>query len=206
MPIKEDKVQGLFDAKQYGHFYLPEVVVNLLVGLTQPSPGERVLGIGFYPESLGSSLRSRVETQFVSTEMLPSEQFQTLSSQFFDVILCAPAFGVLSPESNQPSEEVWLQWSIDHLSETGRIAALVPIGLLSNYSQEPFRRFLLEKSGLEAVIELPSGWAQGTAIYCTLRQTLILNARSGCSVSQRLKMCHGQFLKVKSADQIPVYL
>ena len=130
MPAKRVKRQELFDTSRYGHFYVPDEVVRFLVGLTQPTPGESVLGIGFYADGLNSILgKYGAEGHSISAEALPSEQFEALSRQSFDVILCAPAFGVVYPESNEPSEEMWIKWSIDHLGQSGRLAIIVPIAV-----------------------------------------------------------------------------
>jgi len=168
MPAKKDKAQELFDSSKYGHFYVPEAVVQFLINLVQPKTGEKVLSIGFYADSLNLLLGDKVISEVIGAELPPPEKFEKLSDQAFDVILCAPAFGEIVPESSESSEEMWLKWSIDHLSENGRLATIVPLGLLSNYSQEAIRSFLVDKGGLEAVIETPGGWALGSLIQASI--------------------------------------
>ena len=168
MPKKTEKREELFDVKQYGSFFVPRDVVGFLVGLTQLSQGEKVLAVGFLNEDLDAAVGKGVELKAVRAEAFNSEQSEQFSQDTFEVILCAPTFGVPSAETNEPNEDLWLKWGVDHLRKGGRLAIVVPIGLLSNVSQEPIRRFLLERGGLEAVIEIPSGWAHGTAIQASI--------------------------------------
>jgi hypothetical protein len=168
MATKKEKRPELFDLSQYGHFYAPNEVIEFLVRLTQPKPAETVLCIGFDPQVVNSIIGEDIQALSVRAEALPLIDTEVAGLQAFDVILCGPTFGIVSPESNEPNEEMWLKWSVEHLSQNGRLAIIVPIGLLSNVSQESIRRFLLEEGGLEAVIELPSGWAHGTAIQASI--------------------------------------
>jgi type I restriction enzyme M protein len=98
----------------------------------------------------------------------------------FDVILANPPFaGSIQQESiladiNLPTkstELLFCKWFIDHLTDTGRAAVIVPNGVLfaANKTARKIRELLLEKCDLQAVINLPSGVFQpysgvGTAI------------------------------------------
>lgn len=98
----------------------------------------------------------------------------------FDVILANPPFaGSIQQESiladiNLPTkstELLFCKWFIDHLTENGRAAVIVPNGVLfaSNKAAKKIRELLLDECDLQAVINLPSGIFQpysgvGTAI------------------------------------------
>lgn len=160
--------EELFDASQFGHFYVPDNIVRFLIALTTPQPGEKVLGIGvFDPTTLGSTVKTETSVQptHVKGHATPIE-LNSLDEQY-PVILCAPPFGVTFDQDTaapgESSEKFWLKWSIGHLGPDGRLAIIVPTGLLSNYSQQAIRRFVLEECDLQAILELPSGWATGTA-------------------------------------------
>ena len=106
MPAKNNKAQELFDSSKYGHFYVPEAVVKFFINLVQPKIGEKVLSIGFNADSLNPLLGNEVTSEVIGAELPPLEQFERLNHQTFDVILCAPAFGKIVPESNESSEEM----------------------------------------------------------------------------------------------------
>ena len=127
----QTKNQELFDTSEYGRFYVPDEVVKFLVCLAAPRSNDDVLGIGFSAPSLQSILGNDIQSQVIKADTASLEQGGGLD-QSYDVILCAPTFGIVSPESNEPNEEIWLKWSVDHLSENGRLAIIVPMGLLSN--------------------------------------------------------------------------
>ena len=66
------------------------------------------------------------------------------------------------------AKKFWLKWGIDHLSSNGRFAIIVPNGLLANYSQQNFRKSLLERCDILAILELPLGWSQGTNVQASI--------------------------------------
>jgi type I restriction enzyme M protein len=98
----------------------------------------------------------------------------------YEVILANPPFaGSIQKESvladiNLPTsstELLFCKWFIDHLSDNGRAAVIVPNGVLfaSNKAARKVRELLLDECDLQAVINLPSGVFQpysgvGTAI------------------------------------------
>ena len=98
----------------------------------------------------------------------------------FDVILANPPFaGSIQQESiladiNLPTkstELLFCKWFIDHLTNTGRAAVIVPNSVLfaSNKATKKIRELLLDECDMQAVINLPSGVFQpysgvGTAI------------------------------------------
>lgn len=104
-----------------------------------------------------------MDVKYLQSQATPEEVAKAES--LYDVILCSPTFGnaVRSPDSSgDPNEEFWLKWCINHLTKKGRLTIIVPTGLLSNYSQRAIREFLIADGGIEAIIELPSGWSQST--------------------------------------------
>jgi len=163
--VKEE----LFDTRQFGHFYAPSEVIHFLIALADPRPGEKVIGVGLDPEVFQPAVEARIGSRAQQTSSHPTlEELEKLEANY-DIVLCAPTFGLsVNTETGESCEEFWLKWSIGHLSSNGRLAIIVPTGLLSNYSQQPIRRFLLEESCLQAVLELPAGWAQGTATQASI--------------------------------------
>jgi len=157
--------ETLFGNDSVGYYFVSPEIIRFLVALTAPQPKEKVLNVHLNPDVLIPYLKSMgVEgIQYLQSHASPEEVAQAESS--YDVILCSPTFGsiVKSPDgSSDPNEEFWLKWSINHLSNKGRLAIIVPTGLLSNYSQQAIREFLITDGGIETIIDLPSGWAQNT--------------------------------------------
>ena len=180
--------EELFDTSPYGRFYVPAGVVHFLVALTNPQPREKVLGIGVInPKILSSAVESKAGVQPTYVPGHPTLEELDALEESYEVILCAPPFGLSLDQKpglpTEPSEEFWLKWSVGHLSREGRLAIVVPAGLLSNYSQQSIRRFLLEKSGLQAILELPAGWAADSAT-----QASILFITSDREPSRRVRM------------------
>jgi len=157
--------ETLFGSDLVGYYFVSPEIIRFLVALTNPQPKEKVLNIHLNPDVLIPYLNSMgiADVRYLQSHATPEEVAQVESS--YDVILCSPTFGsiVKSPDgSSNPNEEFWLKWSINHLSNKGRLAIIVPTGLLSNYSQQAIRESLITSSGIEAIIDLPSGWAQNT--------------------------------------------
>jgi Type I restriction modification DNA specificity domain/N-6 DNA Methylase len=155
----------LFDMSDFGSFYAPAESVRLLARLVAPEPGEKALAIGFDPAVMKEVGGDHSQWQAVKNQ--PQSEVTHDVQGPFDAIICAPIFGLTldktSGGTGETHEEYWLKWSIAHLKETGRLAIIVPAGMLSNYSQSQIRSYLVDEVGLRAVIELPSGWAHGTA-------------------------------------------
>jgi Type I restriction modification DNA specificity domain/N-6 DNA Methylase len=162
--------ETLFGTDSVGYFFVSPEIIRFLVALTAPQPKEKVLDIHLNPEVLIPYMKTIVEqsmsdmdVKYLESQATPEEVAQ--AEFVYDVILCSPTFGnaLRSPDgSGDPNEEFWLKWSINHLSTKGRLAIIVPTGLLSNYSQRAIREFLIADGGIEAIIELPSGWSQNT--------------------------------------------
>jgi len=167
----------------HGGYFFPVELGKFFIELAQPKSSEKILRIGFNEPSLGFPNESEFFPQDISSEMLIAERQKLLDREKFDVILCAPSFGVPSGENKQPSEEMWIEWGIKHLKNGGRFVIIVPIGLLSNYSQIPIRQFIIEHSRLEAIIELSSGWTPSTTILAS-----ILYITAGMNENQSVKM------------------
>lgn len=155
----------LFDLSDFGSFYAPAESVRLLAHLVKPKQKEKALAIGFDPTVLKEVSDQQFEWQGIKNQP-HAEVIEDIHDQF-DAIICAPIFGLTLEKAaggtSETQEEYWLKWSVAHLSEHGRLAIIVPAGMLSNYSQRHIRNYLVEEVGLRTIIELPSGWAQGTA-------------------------------------------
>ncbi len=89
-------------------------------------------------------------------------------SDRYDVILANPPFaGSIQQESiladiNLPTtstELLFCKWFIDHLTDGGRAAVIVPNGVLfaSNRAAKKIRELLIDTCELQAIINLPSG-------------------------------------------------
>ncbi len=86
----------------------------------------------------------------------------------YDVILANPPFaGRVQKESiltdlnldTRDTELLFMKWFIDHLTDDGRSAVIVPNGVLfgSNRANRKVRELLVDECNLQAVISLPSG-------------------------------------------------
>lgn len=129
--------------------------IRLLVDLAKPQPGERALCVGLFdPKVVGPIVKNRTS---VWPDYLPArpeeEALERLGEAGYEVILCAPFSG----RSVQCDEEFWIERLLPRLGEAGRLAVIVPAGMLSNYSQWDFRKFLLGNVSLRAIAELPFG-------------------------------------------------
>src|SRR5579883_644148 len=151
-------------------FFVSSEMIYFLVALTAPQPEEKILNIHLNPDILNPYIKNlfgqlphQEDITYLKSQAIPEEMVQ--AETFYDVILCSPTFGSVfrSPDgSGDPNEEFWLKWSMNHLSEEGRLAIIVPTGLLSNYSQRAIREILVADGSLEAIIDLPSGWSHST--------------------------------------------
>ena len=138
----------LFDMNDYGDFYVPSEVVQFLVELTDFQPGDKVLAIGFYSNLVKSAVENRENIDFKDIRSSIHPRDLDSLDDHYDVILCAPTFGTyfenseqslvkekLAKEQDEINEEFWLKWSVSHLNiARGRLAIIVPNGLLSNYT------------------------------------------------------------------------
>lgn len=163
--------ETLFGNDTVGHYYVPAELIRFLVALTAPEPNEKVLYVQLNPDVIHPHLKNFGidNVQYLRSDTTSEEISRVESS--YDVILCSPTFGHIAkaPDGSGDSiEEFWLKWSIGHLSENGRLAIIVPAGLLSNYSQQAIREFLIANNGIEAIIDLPSGWALNTYLQASI--------------------------------------
>jgi hypothetical protein len=159
--------EPLFDTSEYGDFHIPPEIAKFLVTITDPRPGEKVLAYGLLnPTVVTPLVEDRINAAPQTVPAYPLNEELLHSDERYDVILNAPPFGRFAPEASigarETSEEFWLRWSIGHLTPSGRLAIVVPAGLLSNYTQYSIRSDLIEEAGLKAILELPAGWAYGT--------------------------------------------
>jgi hypothetical protein len=146
-----------------GYYNIPPEINALLHEIAAPKSSETIFRIGL--EETGSKSPSVVDplTQGIAMLDVFLERNKLLDEKKYDVILCAPYFGIPTPERRRPSEEIWVEWGIKHLDKGGRLLIIVPMGLLSNYSQGFIRQFILEQANLEAIVELPTGWGSGVS-------------------------------------------
>lgn len=115
-------------------------------------------------------------TNVISTDSLqPLNEIKEIHQGFdgnkFDIILTNPPFGavVKSTESNylskyqlgenrknQNTEVLFIERCLDFLKEgSGRMAIVLPDGILTNSSSQYVRDFLMENAQIEAVVSLP---------------------------------------------------
>lgn len=160
------------DPKQAERFFVPAAIMHFLIALTLPDQADKILNINLEPGLLHPEIQRILHRDPDFVKSTPTTEELHRLEQTYDVILCGPTFGVsagqLPGETNEPGEEFWLKWSIAHLSQHGRLAVIVPNGLLSNYSQQNIRTFLLANCTIQAVIELPLGWSQGTNVQASI--------------------------------------
>ena len=105
MKTKANKQKDLFDLAQYGHFYAPKAIISFLVRSTQAESDQKVLGIGFQDNVLKNALPKGAELQTIQAEVPSSDRFAILSSQSFDIILCAPTFRFLLLKPMNPTRK-----------------------------------------------------------------------------------------------------
>lgn len=115
-------------------------------------------------------------TNVISTDSLRNideitEIHQGFNKNKFDIILTNPPFGAIVKSTehdylekyklgenklNQKTEILFIERCIDFLkSGTGRMAIVLPDGVLTNSSLQYVRDFLMDKTKIEAVISLP---------------------------------------------------
>lgn len=179
-------MEKLFDTNQFGNYFVPINVIQFLITLANPLSEEKALDINLNPDVTLSILKEKTGLQPHYLKSNATVEDLTQKEQLYDVIVCGPTFGSTfrSPDgSSEQSEVFWLKWCIHHLSNKGRLAIIVPTGLLSNYSQQNTREFLIAQAGLQAIIELPVGWTKETA-----SQASIMYITKAINSSTRIKM------------------
>lgn len=124
-----------------------------------------------------------IRSNFVRGDFLKDEELDTNSK--FDIIPMTPPFsswdanpellnnpcfsevGVLPPKSK--ADYAYVLRGLQHLSEDGTMAVMLPTGVLFRSATEgEIRKYLLEKQNIHAVISLPQGARNFTAIYTVL--------------------------------------
>jgi hypothetical protein len=160
------------DPNQSERFFVPAEVIRFLVAITLPTRSDKVLNINLDSGILTPEIKNKVDKDPDYVKSNPAPEDLKKLEQVYDIILCGPTFGIPAgrfPGGNsEPGEEFWLKWGIHHLSGSGRFAIIVPNGLLANYSQQNIRKFLLEKCDIQAILELPPGWSQGTNVQASI--------------------------------------
>ncbi|GHN37482.1 putative type I site-specific deoxyribonuclease [Lactobacillus delbrueckii] len=125
-----------------------------------------------------------IHDNFVRGDFLKDEEFDANSK--FDIIPMIPPFsrhwdanpellndpcfsevGVLPPKSK--ADYAYVLRGLQHLSEDGTMAVMLPTGALFRSATEgEIRKYLLEKQNIHAVISLPQGARNYMAIYTVL--------------------------------------
>lgn len=124
-----------------------------------------------------------IHDNFVRGDFLKGEELDENSK--FDMIPMTPPFaswdadpellndpcfsevGVLPPKSK--ADYAYVLRGLQHLSEDGTMAVMLPTGALFRSAAEgEIRKYLLEKQNIHAVISLPQGARNFTAIYTVL--------------------------------------
>lgn len=159
-------------SKTSGEYYVPTPIVQFLIDIVNIEPENQVLCIGFERERVESLFQQKNISNLVCISSQPHlEEHKNILGKF-DAIICAPTFGLTvdqeSVRTGESSEEFWIKWSLGHLTDEGRFSIIVPTGLLSNYSQQPIRKFINEQSSLKAIIELSAGWSKETALQASI--------------------------------------
>ncbi|MGD8457521.1 MAG: restriction endonuclease subunit S [Anaerolineales bacterium] len=157
---------GINKQPSVGSIYLSPEITKFLFDLVSLPKEGNTLSIGMNKDDV-KHIEISTQIDFISANpnLVDFEKIK----EHYDRIVCAPMFGFsVKTESSQTSEEFWLRWSLDHLSKKGFFIIILPIGLLSNYSQEPVRKTLVDRGTISANIELPSGWAEGTNIQANI--------------------------------------
>lgn len=125
-----------------------------------------------------------IHSNFVRGDFLLGEELDVNSK--FDIIPMTPLFsrhwdanpellndpcfsevGALPPKSK--ADYAYVLWGLQHLSEDGTMAVMLPTGALFRSAAEgEIRKYLLEKQKINAVIALPQGARNFTGIYTVL--------------------------------------
>ncbi|MCD5531397.1 N-6 DNA methylase [Lactobacillus delbrueckii subsp. lactis] len=124
-----------------------------------------------------------IHDNFVRGDFLKGEELDANSK--FDIISMTPPFarwdadpellndpcfsevGVLPPKSK--ADYAYVLRGLQHLSKDGTMAVMLPTGALFRSAAEgEIRKYLLEKQNIHAVISLPQGARNFTAIYTVL--------------------------------------
>jgi hypothetical protein len=160
------------DPNQSERFFVPAAVIRFLTAITLPTHSDRVLNINLDSGILTPEIKKKADKDPDYIKSNPDPEDLEKLEQTYDIILCGPIFGIPAGQfpggNGEPGEEFWLKWGINHLSKNGRFAVIVPNGLLANYSQQNFRKFLLNKCDILAILELPPGWSQGTNVQASI--------------------------------------
>jgi len=156
----------LFELEDSGKYFVPSDLVKFLVGLVCPQNQEHALGIGLNPDVVVPELRQKTGQDPIHiSSQINLDTLSELENRKFDIIVCAPLFGMRGPkEIADSNEEYWLKWGIDHLDEKGRLAIIMPMGFLTNYKQQEIREYVLQCCRIETIIQIPSGWSLGSMI------------------------------------------
>lgn len=173
-PSKSSAGDELFNLEEYGNFFVPSHIVKFLIHLADLKTNEKIIGIGLNPSDFSQAIGKDLDYRIISANEIQKPGSKELDEKF-DVILCAPIFGFSSKETGDPNEEAWVRWGIEHLTDQGRLLIIVPMGVLSNYSQQSIRQFIIEKSNLKAILEFPSDWALDTSTQASL---LIISSKT----------------------------
>ncbi len=114
-------------------------------------------------------------TNIISADSLsPIEAINKIHKEFkknhFDILLTNPPFGAIikstekdyldkyelgKERKNQKTEILFIEKCLEFLKEDGRMAIVLPDGILTNSSLQYVRDFLMEKSQILAIVSLP---------------------------------------------------
>ncbi len=114
-------------------------------------------------------------TNIISTDSLKNveeitKQHKGFKKNYFDILLTNPPFGAMvkstekdyldkyelgKGKKNQKTEILFIERCLDFLKPNGKIAIVLPDGILTNSSLQYVRDFLMENSQILAVVSLP---------------------------------------------------
>ncbi|MEX1192044.1 MAG: N-6 DNA methylase [Brumimicrobium sp.] len=198
MTIDELKSKGITSFKKVteylsrsdrGFFFLPDNLAKLTAELAQSKKPESCINLN---SNLGEILSHcnqiknkigvdiNVQNIELAKYLNPSLHFENLdplsytSTSHFDSVICFPPLGQRIQVNGRrlPSEQLYLNKSLELLSEQGTAVFIVANNFLTAPVFEELRNTILEKYGLETVISLPKGILRNTGVDLSI---LVIN-------------------------------
>lgn len=176
-----EKVTDYLSRSNRGFFFLPDNLAKLLANLAQSKNPESCINLN---SNLGeilsncNQIKSKVGIDInaqnieLAKYLNPGLHFENLaplsytSKSRFDSVICFPPLGQRIQENGRriQSEQLYLNKSIELLSEQGTAVFIVAYNFLTAPVFEELRNTILEKYGLETVISLPKGILRNTGV------------------------------------------
>ena len=173
---------------EIGRTYKPNNVVDLSCGL-----GNILFHID-YCNSLGFEINKNIVdiAKFIS----PNINIQNTDSinqdykEKFDAIISHFPFGKIQIDGRKDDiENIFIQKSIQLLNKNGVLICLVPEKLLYSTTNEYFRQKIIEENHLKAIISLPAGFFQKTAIKMSI---IVLEKNKSANATHYIKYSNSE--------------